>query len=255
MIIQIYEIQTPSEVEKIMGLGVTHMGSVVLSQETWRVPLLRETVRLIQSIGCSSSLIPLFSDADVICKALDYYTPDIVHLCDAPVDPGGRPVRRLEESVRSQETVRKRYPEIAITRTIPIPRPGAAHLDRILSLARTFEPISDTFLIDTVLGGDGDSPGGTEPVEGFVGITGKICDWEAAKALVRQSRVPIVLAGGISPENVFEAIRQVAPAGVDSCTGTNRKDPDGHPVRFQKDRSKVEKLVQEVCRAIKKKTS
>ena len=60
-----------------------------------------------------------------------------------------------------------------------------------------------------------------QPVEGFVGITGKTCDWIAARRLVESSRIPVILAGGLSPENVYEGILAIRPAGVDSCTLTN----------------------------------
>ena len=62
--------------------------------------------------------------------------------------------------------------------------------------------------------------------------------------LVRQSRIPVILAGGISPDNVQEAIRQVRPFGVDSCTQTNAVDKHGKPIRFKKDYEKVRLLIQ-----------
>ena len=36
-----------------------------------------------------------------------------------------------------------------------------------------------------------------QPVKGFVGITGKTCDWDIAADLVKKSRIPVILAGGI----------------------------------------------------------
>ena len=52
-----------------------------------------------------------------------------------------------------------------------------------------------------------------------VGGTGKICDWEKAKPLTRSSTLPILLAGGLTPDNVADAIQQVRPAGVDVSSG------------------------------------
>jgi phosphoribosylanthranilate isomerase len=46
MIVQIYEIQTPQEAEKCIALGVDHIGSVILSQDGWRVRVLREVTRI-----------------------------------------------------------------------------------------------------------------------------------------------------------------------------------------------------------------
>ncbi|MBW1998180.1 MAG: hypothetical protein JRJ29_09480, partial [Deltaproteobacteria bacterium] len=74
-------------------------------------------------------------------------------------------------------------------------------------------------------------------------------DWDRAREIVFSSTIPVILAGGISPENVYEAIMKATPAGVDSCTLTNRQDETGKPVRFQKDLTKVKRLVEEVRRA------
>jgi phosphoribosylanthranilate isomerase len=49
------------------------------------------------------------------------------------------------------------------------------------------------------------------------GGTGKTADWSAAANLARQ--YPIFLAGGLTPENVADAIAQVHPWGVDAASG------------------------------------
>ena len=139
-----------------------------------------------------------------------------------------------------------RFPDISIMRSIPITEAEAANSIPTLELAGWFEPYSDFFLTDTLLlDGAGDDIG-NQPVHGFVGITGKTCNWDTARRLVSSSRIPVILAGGISPANVAEGISRVRPAGVDSCTLTNAIDEDGRPIRFSKDLRKVQQLVDAV---------
>jgi phosphoribosylanthranilate isomerase len=61
-----------------------------------------------------------------------------------------------------------------------------------------------------------------------VGATGAPHDWELSRRIVRSVRTPVILAGGLGPQNVAEAIRIVGPAGVDSKTHTDR---DGGPFK------------------------
>ena len=52
-----------------------------------------------------------------------------------------------------------------------------------------------------------------------VGGTGQTCDWNKAHEMVQSSEMPILLAGGLNPGNVAEAIRIVKPWGVDISSG------------------------------------
>ena len=63
---------------------------------------------------------------------------------------------------------------------------------------------------------------------GMRGGTGETFDWELVPS--RRSRIPLVLSGGLRPENVAEAIAAVRPFAVDTASGTEAspgvKDPE-----------------------------
>jgi len=56
-------------------------------------------------------------------------------------------------------------------------------------------------------------------------------------------KIPVLLAGGINPDNVEEALDSVKPYGVDLCSGveacTGKKDPDKVKVLIKKVRNKT----------------
>ena len=255
MIIQIYEIQTPDEAARLIDievgrsrgdrLRVDHIGSVVQWNHAWRNETLKATIRTVQAAGRKSSLIPLFSDPDTISRCLDYYRPDIVHFCETlPLE--NPTVESLKAMIDLQKRIRERFPDLAIMRSIPVSNNGTTGRVPSMALARLFEPFSDWFLTDTLLVEQTDQ---NQPVSGYVGITGKTCDWQVAHELVENSSIPVILAGGIGPDNVREGIIQVAPAGVDSCTRTNAVDDQGNPIRFKKDLVKVKAMIEAASKA------
>ncbi|HJZ54777.1 MAG TPA: phosphoribosylanthranilate isomerase [Gemmataceae bacterium] len=65
-------------------------------------------------------------------------------------------------------------------------------------------------------------------VEGQMGGTGHAAPWELLRGF--DPGVPLILAGGLTPDNVAEAIDRVQPWGVDVASGVEsapgRKDPD-----------------------------
>jgi phosphoribosylanthranilate isomerase len=86
-------------------------------------------------------------------------------------------------------------------------------IDRITLLG-----IADRILVDSKVGAAG-------------GGTGIAFDWAKAQRAfaVRPGGVRLILAGGLKPENVGEAVSELAPWGVDVCSGVEaspgRKDP------------------------------
>lgn len=69
-------------------------------------------------------------------------------------------------------------------------------------------------------------PVGAYLLDAFVpdqrGGTGKTCDWDAARR-AREVAGPLILAGGLTPENVAEAVRAVGPCAVDTAGGVERE--------------------------------
>ncbi|GAB2602681.1 phosphoribosylanthranilate isomerase [Spirosoma areae] len=52
-----------------------------------------------------------------------------------------------------------------------------------------------------------------------LGGTGRIHNWQVSRQIVTQARVPVFLAGGLTSENVRQAIDTVQPFGLDICSG------------------------------------
>jgi phosphoribosylanthranilate isomerase len=52
-----------------------------------------------------------------------------------------------------------------------------------------------------------------------LGGTGRVHNWLLSREIVKQSPIPVFLAGGLNADNVREAIDTVQPFGVDVCSG------------------------------------
>ena len=90
-----------------------------------------------------------------------------------------------------------------------VPVVGAESID----IARGYEDVADFLLLDSYRAADGQ-----------IGALGVTHDWSISRQIVVRVRTPVILAGGLGPDNVAEAIRVVRPAGVDSKTKTDVGD-------------------------------
>lgn len=91
-----------------------------------------------------------------------------------------------------------------------------------ISEAKRFSRYSDALLLDT-------------PSE-QLGGSGKTHDWKLSRKIVEAVGIPVILAGGLTPENVTEAIRVVKPYAVDVSSGVEKKEG-------KKDYAKVKKFI------------
>lgn len=77
-------------------------------------------------------------------------------------------------------------------------------------------------------------------VPGQYGGTGQMADWETAATIAAE--MPIFLAGGLTPENIAEAIHKVKPWGVDVASGVESAPG-------KKDSAKVKAFIQNAHQA------
>ena len=96
-----------------------------------------------------------------------------------------------------------------------------------LGYGDAYRGVADAFLLDSA-----------NVATGQVGGTGKTHDWALSAEIVRRfAGTPVIVAGGLSADNVAEAVSQIRPAGVDANSGT--KGADGF-----KDAARVRAFVQ-----------
>lgn len=77
--------------------------------------------------------------------------------------------------------------------------------------AKMYGPYSDMILLDT-------------KVKNRIGGTGQTHDWNISKEIVNELNIPVILAGGLNPENVESAINKVNPYGIDANSGLEHED-------------------------------
>jgi phosphoribosylanthranilate isomerase len=94
-----------------------------------------------------------------------------------------------------------------------------------LAQTRSYETFVDTLLLDAY------HPNVTNP--GLLGGTGKTLDWDSLKQF--RPACPWLLAGGLTPDNIADALQQIQPDGIDLSSGVELSPGD-------KDLAAVERL-------------
>jgi len=213
--IQIYTMQTPAEVRAVVGLGVDHVGITPGNADLPGAVDLATARAIVEAVeGAAVSVaISVETDPEAIEAMVHAVQPDILHLCGLA---GSMP----PEAVRA---LRARLPNLPIMQAISVTGPEA------IEAALAYQEVADYLILDT-----------QAPHIAGIGASGATHDWNVSREIVRQVRIPVILAGGLSPENVAQAIGAVRPWGVDSLTHTNRPLPGGG---FRKDLERIRHFV------------
>ena len=199
--VKICGITSVDDAQAAAEAGADAIGLNFYSRSSRYVPI--ETARcIVDALPAGIVKVGLFVDtpASEICRLFDQLRLDLIQLHgDQPPEfvaqLGGRPVMRAF-------------------------RVGAAGLQPIrefLAQCGDLDVSLQAVMIDAL-------------VTGSYGGTGTIADWTLARQYVVEiGTPPLVLAGGLTPKNVAEAIRTVRPAAVDVASGVEsspgRKDP------------------------------
>lgn len=225
VIVQIYTAQSVNEALALAGVGVDHVG-ITVSDRGLPGEIDPSTGKeIVAALAGVAGTVALTVETDpvavqVFAAAL---RPDILHLCGSTSDFPPAAVGAL------RQWIGRRNLSIQLMQAIPVTGPEA------VAEARRFSPHVDWLLLDSV----------TDHVEG-IGAAGVVHDWSISRRIVEESPVPVILAGGLGPDNVAKAVETIGPAGVDSLTLTNRDRPGGG---FEKDLGLVSRFIAEARRA------
>lgn len=211
--IQIAGVIDAAEAQMLRQCGTRYLGFPL------RLPVHREDLTEEEAAAIIKSLAPpVFG---VLITYLDQAS-EIAGFCHAL----GAPIVQLHGDIERAELKRLKTldPKLTVIKSLVVGMRDDQALDATLSDS---SPFVDAFITDTF-----------DPKTGASGATGKTHDWRVSRRLVELADRPVILAGGLTPENVKRAILEVRPAGVDSHTGV--EDTSG-----RKSREKVRKFLSE----------
>jgi phosphoribosylanthranilate isomerase len=218
MIIQIYAFTKVKEAVAAVEMGVDNIGFIAGKYDQVYAELSfdesREMARSIPPQGTSTA-ITMATDVEEILRMAEYVEPDIVHI-SSEVDM---------VNIDAMRAIRERMsPDILLMKAISVEDQYS------VEVAKRYAQVSDLLLLDTSAKG---FPG--------VGATGFTHDWNVSRQIVEGVEIPVILAGGLSAENVAKAMEMVKPWGVDSNTSTNIEGS-----RVEKDLKRIKEFIEAV---------
>ncbi len=151
----------------------------------------------------SSVLVIMPEDARQALELIDMTRPDVIQIHN---DLSEEEIEIIRNSTHER-----------IIKTLTIPVESNEMSSEIISV---LDRLSDMDLVDGILLDSGKA--------GSSGGTGLVHDWSISRQVVEAADVPVILAGGLRPENVKEAVSEVAPFAVDTASGVEtdgKKDP------------------------------
>ena len=208
-------IKTPEEARLAIELGASAVGLVSeMPSGPGPIPesLIAEIAASVPpSVG--TFLLTSKTDPGEIVAQQRRCGANVLQICEYP-SPGALSV------------VRKSLPGVTLVKVVHV-----AGEDSVAQ-AVAFAPDVDALVLDS-----GDLAG---PIRALGG-TGRVHDWAVSARIVREVGIPVFLAGGLTPDNVRQAIQTVRPFGVDLCTGVRTAG--------RLDRAKLVRFMEEVTAA------
>lgn len=217
--IQVAGIIDQVEADLILNGGVNFIGFPL------RLPVNKEDITESETKNIISKLSPpKYGVVISYCSSKN----ETIDLCEKT----GSNIIQLHGPIDSSELAKLKSmrSELIIIKSLVITNTNTEALINSLSILDTFV---DAYITDTF-----------DPLTGASGATGKTHDWEISKRIISSTTRPVILAGGLRPDNVYTAIKEVKPAGVDVHTGIEG-------LSGRKDKDLLDKFVREAKKAFK----
>jgi phosphoribosylanthranilate isomerase len=213
--VQIYTMQSADEAVAVAELGVDHLGVTPSDRGLPGEVSISTAKEICDAIAGRATSVALSVETRLpdIEEMVHAVGPDILHLCGPMGAVGPDDVAAL----------RRKLPDVRIMQAIAVTGPESA------DIAMVYSTVADFLILDSV-----------SPDIAGIGAAGVVHDWEVSAAIVDSVAVPVILAGGLTPANVADAVSAVGPWGVDSLTHTNRSLERGG---FRKDLRLVKEFV------------
>lgn len=204
--VKICGMQSAEDIEMAVSYGADALGFITeVPVNTHRKLNAQTAAELVKKVPffVDSVLVIMPSDAQQALELIEKVNPDLVQLHNK--------LNAEEMEVIRNGTQQK------IIRTFTIPVQSKELPAELIS---ELDALVDNDLIDGILLDSGKA--------GYSGGTGAVHDWSISRQVVENTNIPVILAGGLNPENVQDAVKEVRPFAVDTASGveTNRtKDP------------------------------
>ncbi|MBL8807704.1 MAG: phosphoribosylanthranilate isomerase [Rhodospirillales bacterium] len=187
-------IASPAEAAMAIRLGADAVGLVGPMPSGPGVISLDLAAEIARSVPppVASFLLSSATTVDGLVRHVDVCRPTALQIVDAVAAPA------------VYAGLREAFPWLKLVQVIHVTGPES------VDEARTLASSVDAFLLDS---------GNPNLSVKELGGTGRVHDWATSARIVRAVRVPVFLAGGLRAENAVQAIRDVAPYGLDLCSG------------------------------------
>jgi phosphoribosylanthranilate isomerase len=181
MLVQIYEVSTPDEARALGELGVDHIGVLVGDGSFPRERTIEQARLIFSAIPSTSkgSALVLSADLRLIADVCSELKPEILHL--------GASTDLLQPS--TVETLKAQCGPVTVMRSIPVIG------EESIAIAKSYDRIADILLLDSHRPGD---------VQ--IGALGITHSWEIDRKIVESVHIPVIIAGGLGPDNAIGAI-------------------------------------------------
>ena len=187
--VKICGITKKEDLNAAVAAGADALGFVVSAPASPRNLSLEMAAKLLRQVPpfVKTVMVTVPKSVDALVENCEKLNPDVIQIHG--------------ENLGNTKLIREKLPNVPVILAVSANLPDA--LDKASAASKMFDGV----LLDSLTGGQ-------------YGGTGRLHDWNSSKLIAHSIRpAPLILAGGLTPENVAAAVRVVQPYAVDVSSG------------------------------------